>query len=170
MLRHGYGTSYNKVIIRMGRTDLRYGIDKLAALLELEYGLDPAESGTLYLFCGSRLDRIKGLLYEGDGYTLLTKRLTNGAFQWPRTSDEAREMSEEDFGRLMDGFTVESSIKTFPKVDSGVDGEGEFSHEASDFISHFIHSLGEPSGEENGEYAVGNSEKVVGMYQNAIKI
>ena len=165
MLRHGYGTSYKKVIIRMGRTDLRYGIDKLAALLELEYGLDPAESGTLYLFCGSRLDRIKGLLYEGDGYTLLTKRLTNGSFQWPRTSDEAREMSEEDFGRLMDGFTVESSIKVFPKMEPGADDEVEFSHEDTGLFSRFVHSLREPGGTENSEYVAESYEKAADIYQ-----
>ena len=48
---------------------------------------------------------------------LLVKRLYAGnRFQWPRTPDEARELSTEQFRRLMDGFTIEGSIKeVFPK-------------------------------------------------------
>ena len=118
MLRDGYGKTFKRVIIRMGKTDLRLGIDKLVALLEMEYGIDPMDEGTVYLFCGTRLDRIKGLTYEGDGYVLLTKRLTSGAFQWPRNADEAREMSQADYERLMGGYTVESSIKSFPRIET----------------------------------------------------
>lgn len=115
MLREAYGIK--RIIIRTGKTDLRYGIDKLAALVRMEFGLEPLDEGTLFLFCGKKRDRIKGLVYEGDGFLLLTKRLTNGAFQWPRTSIEAREMSREDYGRLMDGYTVESSIKVYDRID-----------------------------------------------------
>ena len=49
---------------------------------------------------------------EGDGVLLLTKRLLAGnRFQWPRTPDEARELTTEQFRRLMDGFTIEGTIK-----------------------------------------------------------
>ena len=123
MLRDGYGKTFERVVIRMGKTDLRFVIDKLVALLEMEYGIDPMDEGTVYLFCGTRLDRIKGLTYEGDGYVLLTKRLTRGAFQWPRNADEAREMSQDDYERLMGGYTVESSIKSFTRIgteDAGI--------------------------------------------------
>ena len=114
MLREGLG--FSRVILRVGKTDLRRGIDGLAAIIRLEYGLDPLEEGTLFLFCGIKRDRIKGLLYEGDGYLLLIKRLSDGVFQWPRNSNEAMELSQEEFNRLMEGFTVVSSIRTFKQV------------------------------------------------------
>ena len=114
MLKEAYGIK--RIIIRTGKTDLRFGIDKLAGLVTMEFGLDPLDAGTLFLFCGRRRDRIKGLVYEGDGYLLLTKRLTKGVFQWPRSESEAREMTREDYGRLMDGYTVESSIKVYSKI------------------------------------------------------
>ena len=90
------GTGVKRVIIRAGRTDLRRGIDGLKSIIQLAYGMNPMEEGTLFLFCGSRRDRIKGLLYEGDGFLLLTKRITDGAYRWPRKSTDARELSKED--------------------------------------------------------------------------
>ena len=56
---------FKRVILRTGRTDLRRGIDGLVAIIRLNYGLDPFEDGTLFLFCGIRKDRIKGILFEG---------------------------------------------------------------------------------------------------------
>lgn len=110
MLKEGIG--FNRVIVCCGKVDLRKGIDGLAAYIRLNYGLNPVEKGTLFLFCGNRSDRIKGLLFEGDGMLLLYKRLAAGnRFQWPRNPDEAREITTEQFRRLMDGFTVEGSIK-----------------------------------------------------------
>lgn len=107
-----------KIIVACGRTDLRRGIDGLAAVVRLNYGLEPLEEGTLFLFCGTRKDRIKGLVYEGDGFCLCYKRLTDGQFQWPRTPDEARDITPEQYRRLMDGFTLESSIRCYQKSDS----------------------------------------------------
>ncbi len=43
MLKDGYGRTFKRVIIRMGKTDLRFGIDKLVVLLEMEYGIDPMD-------------------------------------------------------------------------------------------------------------------------------
>ena len=109
MLKHD--TEAKKVILLTGRVDMRKGIDGLVALVRLRYGLDPLEPGTLFLFCGTRRDRIKALIYEGDGFTLAYKRLTCGVFNWPRNAEEARSLTREEFDRLMDGYTIESSIR-----------------------------------------------------------
>lgn len=72
--------------------------------IKSELGLDPYAQGSIYLFCGRRADRIKALVYEGDGFTLLYKRLSDGRFQWPRNETEVRELTQEQFQALMDGF------------------------------------------------------------------
>ena len=53
----------------------------LAALVEAQTGNRPYVPDTLYLFCGRRTDRIKGLVWEGDGWLLLYKRLSGSCFQ-----------------------------------------------------------------------------------------
>ena len=91
-----------KVVLKLGRTDLRRGIDGLASIIRLEGGMDPLEKGTLFLFCGTRTDRIRGLLYEGDGYLLLTKRLSGeNRFRWPRKAADMRLVTREQYLNLM---------------------------------------------------------------------
>lgn len=116
MLRDGVG--FSRVIVCCGRVDLRKGIPGLTAYVKLNYGLDALEKGTLFLFCGSRANQIKGILFEGDGMLLLSKVLYGGnRFQWPRSPEEAREITPEQFRRLMDGFAIEGTIKeVFPSL------------------------------------------------------
>ena len=68
------------------------------------YHQNPFEKGTLFLFCGRRSDRIKGLLWMGDGFLQLYKRLEAGSLSWPRTSEEAEDLTEELFRYLMLGL------------------------------------------------------------------
>lgn len=104
MLKEASG--FKHIYIACGYTDLRRGIDSLALMIKLQFDLDPYDSGSIFLFCGRRCDRIKALLYEGDGFLLLYKRLANGRFQWPRNIQELRELSPEQYRCLMDGFEV----------------------------------------------------------------
>ena len=78
-----------QVYLITGYTDLRRSIDGLASIIQGQLNLDPF-STAMFLFCGRRRDRIKGLLWESDGFLLLYKRLDNGCFQWPRSEMEAK--------------------------------------------------------------------------------
>ena len=104
MLRDASG--FRHVYCAIGKTDLRKGIDGLAALIYAQFHLDPYDQGSIFLFCGTRKDRIKALVYEGNGFVLLTKRLSDGHFQWPKDEAEVRDLTEEQFHRLMDGFAI----------------------------------------------------------------
>ena len=90
-----------KVVIACGYVDLRKGIDGLSMIIGDKYRQNPFEKGTLFLFCGRRSDR---LLWMGDGFLLLYKRLESGSLSWPRTSEEAAELTEDQFQYLMLGL------------------------------------------------------------------
>nr|WP_243425733.1 IS66 family insertion sequence element accessory protein TnpB [Faecalicatena contorta] len=68
-------TGFRKIYIAAGYTDLRRGIDGLASIIKFNFQLDPYEKDILFLFCGRRSDRIKGLVWEGDGFLLLSQYL-----------------------------------------------------------------------------------------------
>ncbi len=104
------------VYVACGYTDLRRGIDGLAGMVQTRFHLDPFQKA-LFLFCGRRKDRIKGLYWEGDGFVLLYKRLENGSFQWPRTGEEARQLTAQQYRWLMEGLNVEQ-----PKAHKPVSG------------------------------------------------
>ena len=93
-----------KIFIACGYTDLRRGIEGLAQIVEGQYHLDPFEKNVLFLFCGRRSDRIKGLLWEGDGFLLLYKRLESGSFSWPRTPNEAVLLTKGEYRLLTKGL------------------------------------------------------------------
>ena len=101
-----------KVVLACGTVDLRKGIDGLAMIIGDKYKQNPFEKGTLFLFCGQRSDRIKGLLWMGTGFLLLYKRFEDGRLSWPRTTREAAELTEEQFHYLMLGLNpLEPKIK-----------------------------------------------------------
>ena len=90
-----------RVVIACGYVDLRKGIDGLSMIIGGRYHQNPFEKGTLFLFCGRRSDRIKGLLWMGDGFLQLYKRLEAGSLSWPRTSEEAADLTGEQFRYLI---------------------------------------------------------------------
>ena len=109
-------TGADKVYIACGYTDLRKGIDGLASMVQQQFQLD-SFTNTLFLFCGRRRDRIKGLYWEKDGFILLYKRLERGAYQWPRNENEARSLTPQQYRWLMEGLKIEQ-----PKANKAVSG------------------------------------------------
>jgi len=89
--------------IRCGYTDMRKQIDGLAAIVQSQVEM---EEGVLFLFCGKRADRIKGLIWDGTGYVLVYKRLTNSRFQWPRNEEDLKEITQQEYRWLMEGLSI----------------------------------------------------------------
>jgi len=100
----------SQVFIVCGRTDLRKGIDGLAAVIQEEYDLNPF-APALFLFCGVRRDRFKALYWEGDGFLLLYKRFENGHLQWPRNREDIMELTTKQLRWLLSGMSIESTVR-----------------------------------------------------------
>ena len=105
---------FSRVFLATGYSDLRKGIDGLANIIQFQFELDPFQKDILFLFCGRRTE---GLVWEGDGFLLLYKRLNVGRFSWPRTAAEALEITPEQYGMLMQGLEIAAKkpiIETHP--------------------------------------------------------
>lgn len=97
----------DEIYIVCGYTDMRRSIDGLCAIVQDRLCMDPRQRA-LYLFCGKRCDRMKALLWEGDGFLLLYKRMeARGRFRWPRNSEEVRSLTWQQFDWLMSGLEIE---------------------------------------------------------------
>ena len=105
-----------KIYIACGKTDMRKSIDGLSAIVSQNFKLDPFQN-TLFLFCGGKRDRMKAILWEGDGFLLLYKRLEGGSFQWPRTTEEVREITPQQYRWLIEGLSIDQK-KVIQKLDN----------------------------------------------------
>lgn len=76
-------TSAHRYLLRRAPTDMRKGVDTLCGVVRDELGRDPL-SGEVFVFIGSRRDRIKLLLFEHGGYVLWYKRLEQGTLELPQ--------------------------------------------------------------------------------------
>ena len=94
------------VYIACGYTDMRSGIDRLAAQVKTAFRLNPY-TNALFLFCGKRADRIKALYWDADGFILLYKRLEQGQYQWPRNPEEVRELTRQQLRWLQEGLKID---------------------------------------------------------------
>lgn len=103
------------IYLATGYTDMRKSIDGLAAIVQQQFRLDPFQPA-LFMFCGKRSDRIKCLLWEGDGFVLLYKRLENGKFRWPRDESECRPITWQEFRWLMEGLEIEQKTSIKPAL------------------------------------------------------
>lgn len=72
-----------KVFVAVEACDLRKGFNGLYAAITERLGEDP-KGGALFVFSNRRHTRLKILCWDGTGLWLLTKRLEEGTFSWPR--------------------------------------------------------------------------------------
>jgi len=76
-----------RILLACNPIDFRNGIDGLAAICKRELAENPF-SGTLFVFCNRRATALKLLCYDGVGFWLVTRRLSQGRIRWwPNTQD-----------------------------------------------------------------------------------
>jgi transposase len=74
-----------RVFVYVEPADFRNGIDGLAGLCRSRLRQDPM-SGAVFLFINRRRTALKVLTYDGQGFWLCQKRLSQGTIKfWPRT-------------------------------------------------------------------------------------
>lgn len=80
-------TPQMKILVAVESADFRKGIDGLVRHCKETLGQDPF-AGTVFVFRNRRGTAIKVLVYDGQGFWLCHKRLSEGRFRWwPSASD-----------------------------------------------------------------------------------
>ena len=80
-------TPQMRILLATKAIDFRKGIDGIAGVCRKIIGADPM-GGYLFVFCNRKKTSIKLLLYDGQGYWLCQKRLSQGKFRWWPTDGE----------------------------------------------------------------------------------
>lgn len=81
-------TPHMRVLVAIEEVDFRRGIDGLARVCREVLAADPF-SGSVFVFRNRRKTAVKILVYDGQGFWLCHKRLSNGRFGWWPSSGEA---------------------------------------------------------------------------------
>jgi transposase len=85
-------TPHMRILVALEPVDGRKGIDSLVQLCREKLAADPF-SGCLFLFRSRRATSIRVLAYDGQGFWLAQKRLSQGRFvHWPSGSGPARRL------------------------------------------------------------------------------
>lgn len=91
-------TPQSRIFLALQPVDFRKGIDGLAALCRQTLSENPL-GGAVYVFRNRTGTTLKLLTYDGQGFWLCTKRLSQGRFPWwptaasPSVTLSARELS-----------------------------------------------------------------------------
>ena len=97
-----------KIFLLVDGCDMRKGFNGLYGLVSSSFGEDP-RSGALYVFSNRRHTRIKVLYFDGTGLWILSKRLEQGTFSWPKASQSdslTLKLTPEAFAMLTDGVDL----------------------------------------------------------------
>jgi transposase len=100
-----------KIFLYAKHVDMRKSFDGLHALIQSEFKRD-VRLGDLFLFLNRRLDRLKLMHWDRDGFLILYKRLESGTFQRPHCPVDADHvvMDATDLTLLLSGIEL-SSVK-----------------------------------------------------------
>lgn len=83
--------------------DFRKGLDGFIALCRLSLAQDPKQEAR-FVFINKRKTMIRVLCYDGTGFWLMTKRLSQGTFRgWPSASDPISTLSAQALTQLFTG-------------------------------------------------------------------
>lgn len=83
-----------RLLVAVAPVDFRKGIDGLVAVCRQRLATDPM-NGAVFIFGSRNRKSIKLLAYDGQGFWLFQKRLSQGRFGWwPKAGENAAERLE----------------------------------------------------------------------------
>lgn len=100
-----------RVFVALEPCDMRKGFNGLEALVA-DRLKESVRDGALFLFTNKRRTRLKALYFDGSGLWVLNKRLEEGRFSWPTSTDPDAvklRLRPEAFTLLSDGVEMKGA-------------------------------------------------------------
>ena len=101
-----------RVWLAAGVTDMRKGMDGLAALVQTTLAENPF-AGHVFVFRGKRGDLVKLLWWSGDGMNLYAKRLERGRFVWPQATSGTVHLTNAQLSMLLEGIDWRRPLRSW---------------------------------------------------------
>jgi transposase len=105
-------TPQMKILVAVEPADFRKGIDGLVRLCKESLGHDPF-AGTVFVFRNRRGTAIKVLVYDGQGFWLCHKRLSEGRFRW-WPSASGQNVGDQDRASAHSGRNRQDRVRHCP--------------------------------------------------------
>lgn len=99
------------IFVALEPCDMRKGFNGLEALVS-ERLKECVKDGALFLFTNKRRNRLKVLYWDGSGLWVMCKRLEQGRFSWPKSTDPCAfklKLRPEAFALLCDGVQMKGA-------------------------------------------------------------
>lgn len=95
-------TPQMRILVAIEAVDFRCGIDGLSRLVREKLSADPF-SGSVFVFRNRSQTSVKALVYDGQGFWLCQKRISEGRFRyWPSDAGQkARELFAHELSVLL---------------------------------------------------------------------
>lgn len=90
------------ILLAVEPIDMRMGIDGLSSRVQNVIGR-PVCDGTAYAFTNRRRNRLKLLIWDGNGVWLAQRRLHKGSFAWPVDNKSIFSLSPGEWQWLISG-------------------------------------------------------------------
>ncbi len=118
MMQHiADGAEY--IYLALGATDFRKQQNGLVSLVALKFKLDPHSGASVFLFCNKRHNSLRALRWDGNGFVLVTKSLSEEMkFQWPKNQGEVRDITRRQLEWLLQGLQIDQKKAHTDSVDT----------------------------------------------------
>jgi len=107
------------IYLALGATDFRKQQSGLVAFVALKFKLDPHAGANVFLFCNRRHNALRALRWDGNGFILVTKSLSEEMkFQWPKNQGEVRDITRRQLEWLLEGLQIDQKRAHPDNVDT----------------------------------------------------
>ena len=83
-----------QIWLAVAPVDMRRGIDGLSSIVQQALGHAPC-AGSAFVFRNRAGNRLRLLLWDGNGVWLCQRRLHQGSFVWPKASDSSLRQAQD---------------------------------------------------------------------------